>query len=87
MYRGPLFLMESRIGRYIWWFLAIFLCVIFALSHRITGLSLLPLIVLGLTSSWLILKTGRFWPSFALHFLYNFQAIALPFYQSLFFGD
>ena len=86
MYRGPLFLMKNKIGRYIWWFLAIFLCVIFALSHRSSGLSLLPLIVLGLTSSWLIMKTKRFWPSVALHFLYNFQAIAFPFYQSCIFG-
>ena len=87
MYRGPLFLMEKRIGRYLWWLLAVFLCVIFAFSHRSCGLSLLPLIVLGLTSSWLILKTERFWPSVVLHFLYNFQAIAYPFYQSFIFGD
>ncbi len=87
MYRGPLFLLKNKIGRYIWWFLAIFLCVIFALSHRNSGLSLLPLIVLGLTSSWLIVKTKRFWPSVVLHFLYNFQAIAFPFYQIFIFGD
>ena len=87
MYRGPLFLMENRIGRYLWWLLAIFLCVIFALSHRNSGLFLLPLIVLGLTSSWLIIKTKRFWPSVVLHFLYNFQAIAFPLYQSFIFGE
>ena len=87
MYRGPLFLMNHRIGRYVWWFLALFLCLIFALSHRDSGLSLLPLVVLGLTSSWLIIKTGRFWPSVVLHFLYNFQAIAFPLYQSLILGD
>lgn len=86
IYRGPLFLMNHKIGRYIWWFLAVFLCVIFALSHRNSGLSLLPLIVLGLASSWLIIKTKRFWPSVALHFLYNFQVIAFPFYQSFIFG-
>ena len=87
MYRGPLFLMNHKIGRYVWWFLALFLCLIFALSHRDSGLSLLPLVVLGLTSSWLIIKTGRFWPSVVLHFLYNFQAIAFPLYQSLILGD
>jgi membrane protease YdiL (CAAX protease family) len=86
MYRGPLFLMKHKIGCYVWWFLALFLCLIFALSHRNSGLSLLPLFVLGLSSSWLILKTERFWPSVVLHFLYNFQVIAFPFYQSTIFG-
>ncbi len=87
MYRGPLFLLKKHIGFQTWWLLASFLCVIFALSHRISGLSILPLIILGLASSWLIMKTERFWPSIALHFLYNFQAVSLPYYQSFLWGD
>lgn len=86
MYRGPLFLLKKRIGFHVWWLLANFLCVIFVLSHRMAGLSVLPIIVLGLTSSWLIMKTERFWPSITLHFLYNFQAVSLPFYQSFLWG-
>lgn len=86
MYRGPLFLLKKRIGGYVWWALASFLCVIFVLSHRSSGLSVLPLIVLGLASSWLIMKTERFWPSIALHFLFNFQVVSLPFYQSVLWG-
>lgn len=87
MYRGPLFLLKNRIGFQTWWLLASFLCVIFVLSHRISGLPILPLIILGLTSSWLIMKTERFWPSIVLHFLYNFQAVSLPFYQSILWAD
>lgn len=86
MYRGPLFLLKKWIGFHTWWIMAGFLCVIFVLSHRITGLPILPLIVLGLASSWLVLKTERLWPSIALHFWFNFQAISLPFYQSFLWG-
>ncbi len=86
MYRGPLYLLKKHVGFRIWWLLASFLCVIFVLSHGIFGLSVLPIIVLGLASSWLVFKTERFWPSIVLHFLYNFQAISLPFYQSFLWG-
>ncbi|MCK4502160.1 MAG: CPBP family intramembrane metalloprotease [Desulfuromonadales bacterium] len=67
--------------------MASFLCLIFVLSHRVSGLSILPLSVLGLTSSWLIIKTEQFWPSIVLHFLFNLQAVSLPFYQSFLWGD
>ena len=87
IYRGPLFLLKNKVGCYIWWVLAIFLCVIFVLSHRYSGLPLLPLTVLGLASSWLIIKTKKFWPSLSLHFLYNFHVASFYFYQSLASGD
>lgn len=86
MYRGPLYLLKKHVGFRIWWLLAVFLCAIFVLSHRTFGLSILPIIVLGLASSWLVIKTQRFWPSIVLHFLYNFQAISLAFYQSFVWG-
>jgi membrane protease YdiL (CAAX protease family) len=87
MYRGPLYLLKRHIGFRTWLFLAGFLCVIFVISHKLSGLSMLPLVVLGLASSWLIMKTERFWPSLALHFLYNFQVVSLPFYQSFLWAD
>ncbi|SHJ26972.1 CAAX protease self-immunity [Malonomonas rubra DSM 5091] len=87
IYRGPLFLLKNRIGLYLWWFLAVCLCVFFAIGHKCAGLSLFPLIIFGLTSSWLVMKTKRFWPCIALHFLYNFQAISLSFYQSFLWGS
>ena len=87
MYRGPLYLLKSRIGLHTWWVLAIFLATLFAVSHRILGLPLFPIFVLGIASSWLIMETKRFWPSIALHFLYNFQTVAYSFYQSTMFGE
>lgn len=87
MYRGPLFLLRKHLSLLVWWLLAISLSLLFALSHGVSGLALLPLVVLGLTSSWLIIKTKRFWPSLALHFLFNFYVISYPLYQSLFWGD
>ena len=87
IYRGPLFLLKNRIGLYLWWFLAVFLSVLFAVGHKCAGLSLLPLIVLGLASAWLVMRTKRFWPSIALHFLYNFQAISLSIYQYFLWGN
>lgn len=87
MYRGPLYLLKKHVGFRTWWLLASFFCVIFILSHRTFGLSILPIIVLGLASSWLVFKTERFWPSIVLHFLFNFQAVSLPFYQSFLWGD
>ena len=87
MYRGPLFLLRKHLSVFVWWLLAIFLSVLFALSHGTYGLSLLPVVVLGITSSWLIMRTKRFWPCLTLHFLYNFYVVSYPLYQSLFWGD
>ena len=87
MYRGPLFLLRKHLGVFVWWLLAFFLSVLFALSHGIYGVSLLPLVVLGLASSWLIMRTKSFWPCLTLHFLYNFHVVSYPFYQALFWGD
>lgn len=87
LYRGPLFLLKDRLSSSVWWFLAVFLGVIFILSHRSFGLTIFPLLVLGLLSSWLVFKTGRLWPSISLHFLYNFQVVSLPYYQSMLWGN
>jgi membrane protease YdiL (CAAX protease family) len=43
--------------------------------------------VLGFSSSWLILKTRRFWPSITLHAIYNFYVMSYPLYQSIFWSD
>jgi membrane protease YdiL (CAAX protease family) len=87
MYRGPLYLLKNRIGLHIWWFLALFMTILFVVSHRILGLPLFPIFILGIASSWLIMETKRFWPCIALHFLYNFQTVAFYFYQSTMFGE
>ena len=87
IYRGPLFVLRRYLHLFVWWCSALFLSVLFALSHGFAGLSLLPFIVLGLASSWLILRTKRFWPSLVLHSVYNFHVVSYPLYQSLFWGD
>lgn len=87
MYRGPLFLFRRNLRVIVWWALALLLSALFALSHRVCGLSLLPLLILGVTSSWLLFRGKKFWPCLALHFLYNFYVISYPMYQSLFWGD
>jgi membrane protease YdiL (CAAX protease family) len=87
MYRGPLFVLRKSIGTLTWWLLAFFLAILFSLSHGFSGLSFLPVFILGIASAWLIRKTARFWPCLALHFLYNFQVTSAQVYQALFWGD
>jgi membrane protease YdiL (CAAX protease family) len=87
IYRGPLFLTKKFLNVYLWWLIGIVLSVVFALSHGRNGLALLPLITLGICCLWLISATHRFWPSIALHFLYNFFFLSLLIYQSLLVGD
>lgn len=86
VYRGPLFVLLKRVNKYVWWILAVVLSLLFSLSHNLAGLSLLPLFILGLASSWLVIKTRKFWPCLALHALYNFHVISFSLYQSI-WGD
>ena len=72
LYRGPLYLTKAYSRRWVWWSAALVLSAVFALSHARMGLSLLPLFLLGTSAAWLIMKTDRFWPSLALHALFNF---------------
>ncbi len=87
LYRGPLLVIIKFVNYHVWWLLAVFLSILFSLSHNLTGLSLLPLSTLGLSSSWLIIKTKCFWPSLMLHIMYNFYVMSYPLYQSMFWGD
>ena len=87
IYRSPLFFLEDYLNDYIYWFFAIILSAIFAHSHDLYGISLLPLFMLGICCSWIIKVNKVFWPCFALHFLYNFYSLSFVLYQSLFGGD
>jgi membrane protease YdiL (CAAX protease family) len=87
LYRGPLYVFRDRAGSIVWWGAAVLLSVVFALSHSVSGLSLLPLVTLGLASAWLIFRSQKFWPSIALHFLYNFFLLSVTVFQSLYWVD
>lgn len=87
MYRGPLFLTRALAHNSLWWLIGAGLTIVFALSHGRNGLALLPLIVLGICSLWLISTTQRFWPSIALHFLHNFFFSSVLAYQSMWVSD
>lgn len=87
VYRGPMYLSRRMSTRYLWWFAGLLSTAVFTLSHGRSGLALLPLAVLGVCSLWLIARTQRFWPSLALHFLFNFFATSLVVYQSLWASD
>ncbi len=87
IYRGPLFLLKDKLRSSIWWSLACLLSAIFAHSHYLFGLALLPLFSLGICSTWLLKRFHRFWPCIVLHFLYNFYIFSYTLYQSLFWGD
>jgi len=87
LYRGPLYAFRRWSERGWWWGAALVLSTLFALSHSRAGLSLLPLMFLGIASAWLIARTGKFWPSVGLHFLYNFFVISITVFQSLYAVD
>ena len=87
VYRGPLYLTRALMHNPLWWLSGTVLAVVFALSHNRSGLALLPLIVLGICSLWLISTTQRLWPSVALHFLHNFFFSSVLVYQSLWIND
>jgi membrane protease YdiL (CAAX protease family) len=87
IYRLPLFVLKNCLTNYIYWSFAITINLIFAHSHGLYGISLLPLFVLGMCCSWLIKVEKVFWPCFTLHFLYNFYSLSFLLYQSLFGGD
>jgi membrane protease YdiL (CAAX protease family) len=87
IYRGPLFLSRKFLNNTLWWFIGIGLTLVFALGHGRNGLALVPLITLGICCLWLIWTTQRFWPSIALHFLYNFFFLSILIYQSLSVSD
>jgi membrane protease YdiL (CAAX protease family) len=84
LYRGPLFLLHDHAPVPWWWVAATALGALFAFSHDRSGLLLLPPLVLGLSSAWLIAFTGRFWPSVALHLMNNLYFLSITFYQSLY---
>ena len=87
IYRLPQFTLRNYLGRYIYWSFAILLNAIFAHSHDLYGISLLPLFVLGMCCSWIIKVNKVFWPCLALHFLFNFYSLSFVLYQSIFGGD
>ena len=87
IYRGPLYLTRSRSRRPGWWIAAGVLVLLFALSHGRVGVALLPLLVLGSLSVWLVYRTGRLWPSVALHFLNNFFFTSVLLYQAQWMSD
>ena len=87
IYRGPLFLGRRWIHTPQWWIVGAALSILFALSHGRTGLALMPLVVLGICSLWLIATTRRFWPSVILHVLHNFFFTSVILYQSLWASD
>lgn len=87
IYRSPLFFFRRYSRTLIWWIVAVILTILFVLSHTSRGLALLPLFVLGLSASWLIKVTNRFWPALALHFLNNFYFFSITLYQTFLWGD
>ena len=87
IYRGPLYIFRQWSDHGHWWTAALVLTILFALSHSVAALSLLPLITLGILSVWLIARTRRFWPSVVLHFLYNFFMLSVTVLQSFYWVD
>ena len=87
IYRGPLYLARRYARSTGWWVAGAVLTVVFALSHGRSGIALLPLLVLGAFSLWLVAATGRFWPSVALHALYNFFFVSQMVYQTQWMSD
>lgn len=87
IYRGPLYLTRSRSRSPGWWIAAGLLVLLFALSHGRVGVALLPLLVLGALSVWLVSRTGRLWPSVVLHFLNNFFFTSVLLYQAQWMSD
>ena len=87
LYRGPLFFLKNHLRSSIWWGLAVVFSLIFAHSHGLYGIALLPLFVLGMGCSWLVKVSKHFWPCIVLHFLYNFHTFSFSLYQSLFWGE
>ncbi|MBI2036950.1 MAG: CPBP family intramembrane metalloprotease [Candidatus Liptonbacteria bacterium] len=72
-WRGPLFLTRRHAHRGWWMTAAVVGAALFTLAHN-SGLgTLIPVFAVALGSSWLIAKTGRFWPSLVLHAVYNMQ--------------
>ena len=87
IYRGPLYLSRKYSNSSAWWLAGILLVILFTLSHDRSGIALLPVFILGLSSCWLIFITGKFWPSLSLHFLYNFYFLSITLYQITLWGD
>ena len=87
IYRLPLFYLKDYLNDYIYWSFAIIFSAIFAHSHDLYGISLMPLFMLGICCSWIIKVNKVFGPCLALHFLYNFYSLSFVLYQSLFGGD
>lgn len=87
IYRGPLFLGRRWMHTPLWWIIGFLLSIAFAVSHGRSGLPLLPLIVLGICSLWLIVATQKFWPSIVLHMIHNFFFTSATLYQSLWVSD
>ena len=87
IYRGPFYFSRRWSHTSLWWIIGFLSSLVFALSHGRSGLALLPLIVLGMSSLWLISATRRFWPSVVLHMLQNFFFTSVILYQSLWVSD
>jgi len=87
VFRGPMYLTRGLAKSLWWWLAGISLAIVFALSHGRNGLAIFPLIVLGVSSLWLITATNRFWPSVALHCLHNFFFTSAFVYQNSLVGD
>jgi membrane protease YdiL (CAAX protease family) len=87
IYRGPLYLLRKWSDHPLWWLGALLTTVLFALSHSVALLALIPLATLGFVSAWLIARTGKFWRSLTLHFFYNFFLLSVTLYQSLYWMD
>jgi len=87
IYRGPLYLTRKYAASPVWWLAVTVLVTLFTLSHDRSGLALLPIFVLGLSSCWLIKVTGKFWPSLILHFLNNFFFFSIILYQAALWGE
>ncbi len=86
IYRLPLFSIKNYLNDYIYWFFAIIFSAIFAHSHDLYGISLLPLFMLGICCSWIIKVNKVFWPCLALHFLYNFFSFIRIISESIWWG-
>lgn len=77
-YRGPFWLTRRFSGRRWWRAAGVLGALVFTLAHG-SGLgTLIPVFAMALGSTWLIAKTGRFWPSVALHAVYNMQMTMWP---------
>ncbi len=87
IYRGPLFLGRRWAHTPPWWIIGFLLSLAFALSHGRSGLALLPLVVMGICSLWLIAATRRFWPAVMLHVLHNLFFTSEILFHSLWISD